>query len=670
MSSLNSSIESYHALNHDTHASTASIEQLIFKQTIDKESYIVSDADEEILILIQFKQPVNLHRIEIHALTSKDDLKEHTNNNVIDDQMSTPKEILIYKIDNLNKDFHDIESIAQTDKSMTCSPKKLEKGQKISLKKQTKFRKIQFVAIFIKSNHSNTSKTFLNGIRFIGQDCKHQNKIIWSKKKVISEVSLNTVGNGSYKTMDEQIQFDKTDTENTKQFLQLHETYPTTAPNVLSPSSTKIDKYCGVNPYNISNDDKCILTKCQSLMRLIYLLQNYHVSIKQNEDNEVAIYQKVIYNNLQHQLSITRRNSEIQNNMYDESYDDTQLLNDYQHLLSAHAAEFEIIHHTLVEDSNDGIYCQLSKCHAVQRNRRDRYLLSNNENQVREMFFNANDNTEIIRQEFLDTIHCHYFHSFDTGFAFTDNEKEAIGKQVQQQHDETKTSDAENNDFVIEEIIKMVFPKQNTMKTVIGANEHNDKFKTIIEEKQDDTTSYYSFGHKFFYWEYFKNNVEFVEKYKPEREYLDGNLAPNPGYTLAQWYIAAKFRTFKSELLHNNVVCMSMGQYQRCLEKANKKHNTIHGRALQCRQISKVLSSFALYCIRPDDTISVDHILAIMVYCNFDYLQSKFSETYRRIPANETVESLQKRHSNYHHFGRLLREFVECFGDDESCFNS
>eukprot|EP01084_Bolivina_argentea_P010847 20247_1 len=53
----------------------------------------------------------------------------------------------------------------------------------------------------------------------------------------------------------------------------------------------------------------------------------------------------------------------------------------------------------------------------------------------------------------------------------------------------------------------------------------------------------------------------------------------------------------------------------------------------------------------------------MMAYCNKDVLQAKFSETYRR-RKNESDYSMKQRHRNYANFGRLLREFVECFGEN------
>eukprot|EP01084_Bolivina_argentea_P137017 241313_1 len=69
----------------------------------------------------------------------------------------------------------------------------------------------------------------------------------------------------------------------------------------------------------------------------------------------------------------------------------------------------------------------------------------------------------------------------------------------------------------------------------------------------------------------------------------------------------------------------------------------------------------------------MNHLIAILFYCNTNELQNRFSSTYR--PLNQLKESnieFKKRHSHYFYFGKYLREMVEVFGnvlvDDELIF--
>merc|ERR1712228_473401 len=60
--------------------------------------------------------------------------------------------------------------------------------------------------------------------------------------------------------------------------------------------------------------------------------------------------------------------------------------------------------------------------------------------------------------------------------------------------------------------------------------------------------------------------------------------------------------------------------------------------------------------------ITIQHLMALLFYTNFSHQQCEFTATFRRIYWNETDESLKRRHSQFHFWGKLLRETVECFG--------
>ena len=62
--------------------------------------------------------------------------------------------------------------------------------------------------------------------------------------------------------------------------------------------------------------------------------------------------------------------------------------------------------------------------------------------------------------------------------------------------------------------------------------------------------------------------------------------------------------------------------------------------------------------------LTLHHILSVIFYCDLDTLSFKFSSTYRAMKANESIEEITARHSNFYWFGRYLRELVEGFGKD------
>merc|ERR1712154_408756 len=56
-----------------------------------------------------------------------------------------------------------------------------------------------------------------------------------------------------------------------------------------------------------------------------------------------------------------------------------------------------------------------------------------------------------------------------------------------------------------------------------------------------------------------------------------------------------------------------------------------------------------------------EHVMALMVYCNFTSVQFELKQTYFRLK-NESDKNLKKRHSVFGHLGRLLKEIVCDYG--------
>eukprot|EP01084_Bolivina_argentea_P318182 551757_1 len=92
-----SCIQTAIALNVDKTESTISITDLISDKATNKQSFIVSLVDPELLILIQFTKAIDLKTVTIYSFT--------VNN---DDYKSAPKNLCIYKINNLHLNFDDI----------------------------------------------------------------------------------------------------------------------------------------------------------------------------------------------------------------------------------------------------------------------------------------------------------------------------------------------------------------------------------------------------------------------------------------------------------------------------------------------------------------------------------------------------------------------------------
>eukprot|EP01084_Bolivina_argentea_P050205 92311_1 len=139
-------IETVKILNVDRDISTISDKDIAFIKAFSPKLYLVSDADEQLLILVRFTTSINLQSIKIFA---------YDTNNDAQNEISAPKKVHIYKLKNLSKDFSDIH-LLKPDKSINCSVKKLAKGQTINLQKTSRnaiqFKQLQHLAIYIESN--------------------------------------------------------------------------------------------------------------------------------------------------------------------------------------------------------------------------------------------------------------------------------------------------------------------------------------------------------------------------------------------------------------------------------------------------------------------------------------------------------------------------------------
>ena len=76
------------------------------------------------------------------------------------------------------------------------------------------------------------------------------------------------------------------------------------------------------------------------------------------------------------------------------------------------------------------------------------------------------------------------------------------------------------------------------------------------------------------------------------------------------------------------------------------------------------------YEIENSEPVSIQHIISLLLYANFTELQKEFSETFRpciidsESQKREPRKSWFRRHSEFHFWGKYLRECVECFGCD------
>eukprot|EP01083_Nonionella_stella_P092461 258869_1 len=418
-------------------------------------------------------------------------------------------------------------------------------------------------------------------------------------------------------------------------------------------------------------DDSVNIANRKSVRRIITIL-NYYEEWKSHNDIHKS-YGFIEY---------------LQSKLPSKQYNTVALLDDYLNVINLpnHAEHFEDIYLLTTKH----ISCNHLDCQSLARNNRNREACRNNNQQRTDMYFGYQDTAEINVQQTLDKMHCYFLHSFDRFLKLRRQDMEDIQEQINQSHDSDRDESDEEKDQQDMDATKTLFAIRNAMQNKQKVTENSypwngDKFvsthvavpiATTTTNNSDDTTDkidekkeeeappiVYSFGFRYFYWKYYQDNIHRYDRREPTNP-SNNDLHPA---RFQDWYIAKKHDSLKEELLNNNIATISNEQWMNTFE---------HAQALRDTQWCK-RSVFANWnphwevdaTVRFEESgiengspCQVHHLCAILFYTNYDFLQGRFTETYRKLDASETDEALKSRHSNFANWGRYIREMVEIFG--------
>eukprot|EP01084_Bolivina_argentea_P157503 274462_1 len=378
------------------------------------------------------------------------------------------------------------------------------------------------------------------------------------------------------------------------------------------------------------------------------------------------------------------------------------LLDDFIHIISEHNNDFSFI------AINKGLCCDISSCSIAHR-----YYFkgSNSETKIEE------DGVITFYRNLLDSIHCYFYHLQDFGLRidtergyaepvemvvevteglehrWIDNEfrymkshiKERMGKlhqlelangtkmtrgEINKFNVETNSYDINNNsgnNTMINGLYKFMQLNNIDQQTInatynLFVKEEYDS-DAIIEDISDRTNSNialycclaveaiqrciyvnkvyqhtFSVGYRFHYmhWIHLSSDLKLTEK----------------------MLVKAKHLSFKEEILHNSAVRLSMAQWLISLNKSTRYSTTSKVKTMKC------VFDFCGYGFNIGDKITKQHLLSIILYCDWDELQKEFSSTFRRTDTYEPLSSVIQRNSEYAIWSRLVRETVEIFGID------
>eukprot|EP01084_Bolivina_argentea_P268226 455522_1 len=364
--------------------------------------------------------------------------------------------------------------------------------------------------------------------------------------------------------------------------------------------------------------NKCELSKCVCLKNIIKILNKYKSYVTASNSNQQdASIDKDVYETISNK------------------YNPVTLLNDFNHLLQFHPHVFEDIYDMMNNLIYNNAGCILGDCLLMRRHHRDRSKIYENETILNDLYFMKDD---VVSQQLLDRVHCHYFHSFDSGHKLSKKDKQDIANQEKKSNDEYHHI-----------ISSKILSKSKSM---------NELYRMKYKKHKFNHLTLYNFGVRFYYWPKYKNcSAREDPAQSPIASRYANVLKDNA--VIGNWYVGPKYGNLKSELVNNDICRVSSVQWQNTLIKAEKYYESDVMKNMRCqlRQIESVW-----YELNYRDVLKRHHLVVLLTYCNYDLLSFKFSETYRPVKEKETDSELKERHSNYYWMGRLLRECVECFG--------
>eukprot|EP01084_Bolivina_argentea_P266402 451844_1 len=171
--------------------------------------------------------------------------------------------------------------------------------------------------------------------------------------------------------------------------------------------------------------------------------------------------------------------------------------------------------------------------------------------------------------------------------------------------------------------------------------------------------STFSIGYRFYYWEYYKNKLEIDSK---QDWTIHATHNDHSGYTLSELYIAKKYDSLKDEIENNNVYQLNKNDFDICLHKVHKYINCNNAKHICFENDEDILHYGIIGTVLNPILITIQHLLAVILYTDWSDLCKEFSATFRKHKPYESLEEVKKRNREYWNWSKLLRETVEIFG--------
>lgn len=183
----------------------------------------------------------------------------------------------------------------------------------------------------------------------------------------------------------------------------------------------------------------------------------------------------------------------------------------------------------------------------------------------------------------------------------------------------------------------------NTNNEATNDKQETQDIYSLHRQKTVTEIDTFSFGYRFYYWPYYKDNEE--------EDYVH-----NPGKTYKEMYIHPVFDNLRQEILAK----LDYQQYKLTYKKCKQYSKCDEIRSLKSGNYDDIFH----YDIRWYTLLTIERLMSVVFYTDYYNLCYKFSKSFRKIKKDESLESIKIRNGKYFWWSKLLRETVEYFGDD------
>ena len=168
----------------------------------------------------------------------------------------------------------------------------------------------------------------------------------------------------------------------------------------------------------------------------------------------------------------------------------------------------------------------------------------------------------------------------------------------------------------------------------------------------------FNVGFRYYYWPAYKQQI------KPKQH--QHNRFDHGGYEPHQLYIEAKYKSLKDEILSNTHCNLTIKEFKWSWNKATSFITTNAAKSIKSQGCTVYDKIYKMYDIPVGSPLTMQHVVAVILYCDWTFLSTEFSKTFRRTTPQQTLQDIIKNNREFAVWSRTLRETVELYGEDGS----